>query len=543
MAEKQTGDGVARGQNKLGPRKGWRAEDKACLFFSVLLMVTLWPSLQTLLPGLEDEGTVVSNASRLLYGELPYRDYFLRLPPLTDWTIGLWLKAFGNQLMSLRAYFCFSALVSTLALTRLSFRHLKDPLRWLAPLWFILVGPQAWPMASFAWDASAWALTAILILDTADTRPRYLIVGLLTAATGMALHTKGAALWLALILGLSRLPSRSRRTGLLFVNIGIALPTAVFLAFLASYGAVGQFFHQTVGFNAGAYLQAQGHSLDLSPVSADFQAVAQGIASTLAHPSMAAAFWVPKAIGYWVMVDLVGFALYYPLVILGTLVLLWRTPTSVSIKVLLLTLTFASLLDLGRPNRYHLNFHLAFYAFLVCLLIDSIPKKLPRRILAALLTANVLLVGWSNLEGWSGYQYLVVLPRGRVYTQSPGEARLLYDLSRITQSGEEQDMFAFPDASLTAWLLGKRNPTGITASLPLFYTDEMFREAKRRIEKRKAEWLLFKPVGPGSIAEYKFDPQKFAKAQHDLCEFLTQGYDPVASWGPIVLYRRRSLGP
>jgi hypothetical protein len=482
---------------------------------------------------------VATNANRLLYGELPYRDYFLRIPPLTDWAVGLWLGLFGNQLSVLRLYFLFSVLVSTVALTKLSYRHLSAGLCWLPPLWFIMIGPQAWPMASFHWDATALALLAILLLDNRKSPRRLVFVGMLVACCGMCLHTKGAALWVACTVTFLWEPSGERGRGARAILLGVSIPSLVFLVGLSLYGGLGAFFQQTLAFNAGRYLDVQGHSLDLSPLTQDFHTLIDGLRKSSGKIGLPTVAWAFQAASYILMIDVMGLALYYPLVILGGVGLLWKGRLALSMRALVITLLLASLIDLGRPNRYHLNFHLPLLTLLVALLLDLVPARALRNGAGLFLGICALLVGWSNVQSWSAYRFPVSLPRGTVLTQDPGEAALLGELYSITgRDAGEQAMFAFPDASLTAWLLGLRNPTGLTAAVPLFYSDEMLKGAKVSIEAAQAKWLLYRPIGAASMRDYGLDVEEFSRQQDQVRDLLTSGFQVERAWGSTVLYRR-----
>lgn len=75
---------------------------QAC-FWSVLA-VAYFGSLLTQPPGIYDEGLIVSGAVRILYGQLPYRDFNTGYPPGQFYTIAGVFSVFGTNLLAERIW-------------------------------------------------------------------------------------------------------------------------------------------------------------------------------------------------------------------------------------------------------------------------------------------------------------------------------------------------------------------------------------------------------------------------------------------------------
>jgi len=144
-----------------------------------------------LLPG-GDQLSFVSAGSRIVAGELPYRDFFEKLPVGTDLTYALLIKWLGlyNSIPGLVMAFLAAAIV--LLMTLAAGRLMRGPviaLPGLLLVGFVLLGSLD---ATHHWFSTLAALAAMLVLLDGVTLPRVAAAGALCGLAACFTQTAGA---------------------------------------------------------------------------------------------------------------------------------------------------------------------------------------------------------------------------------------------------------------------------------------------------------------------------------------------------------------
>lgn len=490
-----------------------------------LQALLLLPLLDIYLSTLQDEGLVAAHAGRVALGQAPFRDYYTRFMPGTDWALGLCFRLLGQHLWVLRGYLIVSVSLLAASLEWFSCRIL--PRRWseLPALLFLCVGAQVWPVVSFHWDAG---LTAMLALCALYDR-RDFLCGLLCGLTVLFLQTKGLAVCLGI--GLTLLPQPRR---LLRVVGGAAVPGALFVGWLLALGIFPSFWQQTVVYSTTSYVASQSVPFSLEPIVQELSALGQGLAAFT--PSLAWTHWFVISLAM-TAVDGIKFAGYYPVLLAGVIWLLWRrTRLEEAVIALILVLALASLFDLARPNRYRLNLQSPLWNPLLVCLIYRAPR---RGVLAGCVLVPFLVHGADNVLSWSDYRYPVLFPRGAVRCQTPGLAAVLNDLSGQVQGAAPADtpMLGFSEVPFLMWMLGHPNPTRLDEVLPLITPPPEVELCSREVAG--ADLILFSPLDPRLSGDYpRLSPAEVAAEQERLRQLLTRGCQLVVDRPLYQVYVR-----
>lgn len=539
---------------------GWSTRTRWLLIAAVfgLQVLALLGALQSQVALIQDEAFVLECSSRMLRGELPYRDFVTRFMPATNWLLNLVFSFLGETVVAMRIYFVLMAACLAATIQWFSFRLLPRGWSELPALLFLALGVQVWPIVSFHWDASITTLLALGLLadrwrePTSVSTRGLVLAGGFCGLTVLFLQTKGLATCLGagLLLLLEPRSFRQRGQNLGLLIAGASLPGLAFLAWLAANGLGEHFFTRAVAFNTGRYLILHRAPLDLSPLRVEMAVLAQGW-SSFGQPDLTAwSSWCWRATAF-TAVDLIKFGGYYPVVLLGAALAVSRArsrPFSASDAAfvgLVLTLLLASLFDLGRPNRYRLHFQAPLWnGVLIYLLFWLTRWRRGFRVLTGLVLAAYLTHGLDNLLSWKTYRYPVDFPRGRLYFNDPQLAgillRLSQSLSALAPAGTP--VYGFPMQNLLLWLQAYPNPSSYTETIPVLYSRDEFLRARHELEERKVEWLLYSPLDPGLNGDYPNVPaEQFAREQEWARELLSEGFTPVLQTEPLILYRKTEL--
>jgi hypothetical protein len=530
----------------------------ASLWLSVAAVVLLqallvWPSLSCLLDSLQDEGAVAGAASRVLHGQVPFRDFVSRMMPGTYYTVAAWLWCFGETIGALRGYFFFTACLLAGLVQLISCRIL--PARWseLPALLFLATGVQFFPFASFHWDTTIAALLAIAILWGSLPRGpwREVLAGVACGLSVLFLQTKGLATCVGcglslLLLRRPALPALGR------LIAGAALVGVPFVLGLLASQAWSPFWAQTLGITRGNYAVFQRAPFSTAVVWSQLGSMLNGTGQ-LAFPPTAAQLWWLLAGWSFALVDVVKYAGYYPVLLFGLLYVAqrWskdRDRLSVSeahLLTLTLVLSLASLFDLVRANRYRLVLQMPLWSVLLAVLLLWLYRRYAR--LATVLTATVALIfslhALDNALGWSHYRYPVRSPRGLLWASHPGIANRANAALRTMETVPPgQPVLGFPDVPLFLWLSGRPNPTHLDELFPVLTPRPELEAAIETVARSQPPLILFFPLDPRLGGDYPaLPPELMAREQEWLRRSLTEGYSEFE--GPGFLFYRPAGAP
>ena len=130
--------------------------------------------------------------SRIVAGQLPYRDYFQIVPPGTDFAYALLIRLFGLRTWTPHLVMATLAAVATLLITLISMRVLRGlsvVLPGLLLVGFLLLVSMD---GTHHWFSTVAALAALLVLLGGTTLPQIAAAGALCGLTACFTQNKGA---------------------------------------------------------------------------------------------------------------------------------------------------------------------------------------------------------------------------------------------------------------------------------------------------------------------------------------------------------------
>lgn len=504
----------------------------------------IWPSRNVYLL-LQDEGNILAWASRMLQGQLPYDDFFMRFMPGTSFGLSLVFRLAGEQISVARLYFMISLGLLCSAIWVVS-RYIL-PRNWsiLPPLFFVCVGGQMFPLAVYHWDAGIPALLALVVLAFGKRPELHILAGVLGGITVLYLQPRGVAVCLALgVMVLLRNSSRLKNLALLVA--GAAIPGILFVGWLSWHGIFGKFWSQAILFNLQSYADVQGHPFDWGLSYRQLQSVWNGFGSLGKIDTGSWLLWLSESLPF-ALVDLFKYTGFFPILVLATLYFGFgcrseKGEMRYSLLLGLLVLLWVSAyFALARATRYHFNFlTVAWYPISVFLLHRlSLRYSKTANALVLIITTTFVFHGIHNTASWANYRYPIQFSRGVLYSDHPQLGQITQELSAVlTDQFEGQDLFAFPELPLLVWLSGAHNPTEFERLVPLYYSPELLDRAEQQIRSSDRCGVLFASVADSIRREYpQIDADRFAKEEAALLKRLTKGAEPVTKLGTYLLYR------
>lgn len=459
--------------------------------------------------GLDDEGVTTLGASRVLQGEVPYRDFDTRHSPGSYYTAAAGLLVTGPSVTGMRLLMLLNTALLGLALYAVA-RELL-PGRWPLVPWalFCWGGLTQWPILSYHWMATL----AYLVGVWAVLRERWTLAGALVGVTGWYLQTEGAALGLgALLLARRNFPrvlggALASSLLLWLPPLVLAGPSAIFRDSVASMAS-------HVPFNRSPY---------------DLRHILEPAHQLLAQWSTGTLFWKVNSLSYlgvWAF----KYGLYFP-------VLAWATWAGLRqggklrdlvLLQVILTVALANRLDLLYQNYLTP----LWYVILVAVFRH-------RAVAVPLLLLYGVQYGFMGLDA-RNYVYPIETPAGRLWTNSPAQAEglnRLYGVARqLTPPGTRT--FAYPYAASFYFLSQTRNATRYPVLVPLLYP----RAAAERAQLEREGCPVVYRMGLSSQAISSDYPTVSAVAfEAELEAFdhaLLMGYRFQGTAGPAAIWRR-----
>ncbi len=236
-----------------GLRTAWASARREALWGDVaavclLAAVALFVYLHSFRSGMDllDEGFEYQLASRILQGEVPYRNFFTVVTPLAFYWQALLIALFGPGMIVGRTANLLCGVATAVLLYLVGRRLAGRPLALLAALAAIPWGVPWWPQPNYSWYVILLELTAAwAALRAADGRGRWWPAGIWAAAAVLTKQNVGLAT--AAALGLYAL-WRGGWPGVRGYAMGLGGPIAALVAYLGAGGALGAFWYDTVGF-------------------------------------------------------------------------------------------------------------------------------------------------------------------------------------------------------------------------------------------------------------------------------------------------------
>ena len=228
-----------------------------------LLFLTLLPFVGTSRYN-NDEFTLMSLALRVAQGQVPHRDFFEFVGPVSILLLSAVYKVLGASLLTTHILMVAFIWVAAWQAARICRRLGVGPHgSWLAGFVVVFGAFIHWPVYSHHWVAQVPALAAIEFALIGLAGPAlwpWFAAGVMTGLTGLTVQTDGAALGLALTAGLTLETVMRRRDGVavsrgLALVAGVGLVLAVAAGVLASLGALAAAWSDMVLWPLAHYKQ------------------------------------------------------------------------------------------------------------------------------------------------------------------------------------------------------------------------------------------------------------------------------------------------
>ncbi|MFN8610497.1 MAG: hypothetical protein U0931_23360 [Vulcanimicrobiota bacterium] len=497
-----------------------------CLAMAFLQLLALYPTFCVALGSIPDEGVVALQAMNVMLGKVPHRDYFILTPISSDYWVAAWFCIFGNSLESLRAYFFTEMALSVACLQWVSARIFPKGWSELPPLFFLCTGPYGWMIASPRWDAMFFLLLALVCLDWP------MLSGVMVGLAALTQHPAGAAGCAGISLALALKTPGGLATKYKAVRtfwLGILLLWFPFLLYLTSQDLVTAFFSDTIYFTLNTYAAAH-------KVGFDWNGMVSGLWAGL-HTLRAGDVYTGFILLAYAIVDISTYGTWFALALLAPV---WGLRSGKLPAAMGLSLTFLTLLEYVRPNRYHFGFHRPFVLLALVALVRLAARG--RRGLAVVLLICHALVAVAFIRSNLGSDIPVALPKGTLYVRDPERSEAMRSIAEVNASiAPGEKIFFFPDEPLLQWLLGRGPATRDVAAFPQYYPFAHFVQTRLDLKNEGVENLCYVPMTMDFSAYPGLSPEAHAREEKWLVGFLSEGYRVSRRVAGLTFFRRKDL--
>ena len=528
-----------------GSQRPWgpwsRLDTLIALVLAGALVIYLWPLLDLLMPGFEDEGDFVLMAHRLLQGQVPYVQVFAQFTPGGAWLVAGWLALVGDHLEMVRAFLLVASALTAVLLYGTAREVLsRGPALAAAAAWALSAVPT-WPVLSHYWVAvpfvvaSGWLLLRTL---RGEGRSSGLLLGLaLGGALATMQHFGLAVLAVSALLLFLEGPRRGRLlAGLLG---GLSLAWLPLLLVLAWQGALGAMLDSTLFYSATTLRRFNQFPLTFFPFGTVFQGL-QAVAG-LTLPQVLAGWSEVLDFLTWPGLKLATFSLFFPSCLLFP-VLAWReerAPGRPLLALALLQLALAGTV-LYRPDESHVNFVRTFWWILATHFAFARPWRaggVGIRVAAGVLALCLVTQAALKHRGWAEASFGVDFPRGRVRVPQEGYARMLEGLERelAARTAPGDPILVYPIFPMLYYLSDRVNPTPYPRLVPFLNREEQFERVRQAARRGEFKAVVILQIDyPSYLALYpKVDPGAFVEADRRFQRDLEEACgDRVLRWAP-----------
>lgn len=508
------------------------------VIFILGFMVNL-PFLSQYGPGVHDEAVISVGAERILDGEIPYRDWDSRFPPGSYLLTALSFLILGVNLWSLRLVMLLTG-ATVGVLVYLIARYLV-PEKWAqltSALVLIGVVSQI-SILSYHLLAIIFFLAGILGLCEWSIKPsRSALVGTGTALAGacLFLQTEAAALLGTCLLVFFLFRKRLTRHDILVFSLswlGLSLVLWSWVLILSSpldvwRDNVLSAFGLTRNFNFSPY--------DLTHLTTRWTVfLTQWKTAPLNLPVFLWSIQTLSHLSVWSL----EYASFFPLLFLFLVVALKRRQNlEPPVLICLIGLCLFTFISKHRLDLLYLKYLTPlWYSLSVWLIYNFSPKK---KLVGAGLTILFALSYAFSVKDSLDYIYPIHTPRGTLYSNSKEEAeRMNLGLAILSDSMKpRQPTLLYPYACAYYFWGNFRNVIRPPVLVPLLYSPEQFRDAKKTIDTESPPIIAHFPLSENVFADYpKLDRALFMKQYKIRFEKLFEHYKVIKKGPSFVLYQ------
>ena len=399
----------------------------------------LWWLAGNRLVWINDEGIYLDGASRILAGQVPYRDFFVLTGPGTFWNVAAFFRVFGTSLASARALLVFDlALIAACLYWLAAEFHSRALGFWLA--WFfvaLMAGDAGGLVVNHRWDSGALSMAAVTLLAAGlRSENRWLMVAAGASAAYAGWVTPPVLLLLAPMF-LWAFVSR-KWMGTACLAAGIAIVSVFAGAALLITGALGPMIHHF------AWTASQYSTANRFP----YGGIIGGYPALFAD-ARGVDLWVRRVIVFFIAMPAV--VPVCAVLALAAARRTWKTPLPFVLAcALALVLAAAPRMDVA-----HLTYGSPLsYVVAGSALATLLPKR-SRAPLAMLLSLGACTLMWNGITLRTRLESAQT--RGGVLVGGPQDLALERSLEGSVHQGDS--FFAFPYVPIAYFLTHGANPT------------------------------------------------------------------------------------
>ncbi len=204
----------------------------------ILILIALVLLLYSSTRGLtyHDEGYILNSASRIIHGDIMYRDFHFAYMPLSAYITSFFFLIGGTSIILERFAAVTISLISIFCVYIIGQKILKNEwMRALVILGFVVWGPVH---INFVWPVMiAIAMTLAMIASMCKAKEKnsgwwIMAAGFFMILSLLSKQNFGVASFIILVSSLALLKPTSRKTTILYLLPGIFLPVLLFLVYL-----------------------------------------------------------------------------------------------------------------------------------------------------------------------------------------------------------------------------------------------------------------------------------------------------------------------
>lgn len=454
---------------------------------------------------LGDEGVAITNGWRISYREIPYRDFFVIIPPFSFFPTAFFLKIFGQSILAGRVISFILAFLLVFLLNMVLNKTAGDIyLRIMSFSILIPFGISYWPIPSHHWWADLLCLLSIYFFfprfeashpehsfGASSPEGSLFLSGIFCGLAVWTLQDQGGYLFILLIsfMFLRIIKKKEIYTfkSLTLFLAGFIFVASLFLLWLLPTVGFSRLFQDLVLFPLASYHNLEGHKFDLfSGWEQVYQLFSQGafLRAPLYSLTMA-------------IITLFFFLL--PLISIFSLVYGKRNKFCCSERIFLVFSLFVSgfLTSLHRWSFTNMVWALPLLLPSLIFLFEGRTKKVAR-IISLVLTISAILFSFSFYRLSSLDRMVSVCGKAGCvktfrssYSLSVKQAVSYLD----TNSKENETLFCFGFNSLINFLTLLKNPTPFNDFVD-YNTSNQYENLLKSIDEKKVDWILI-PINGG----------------------------------------------
>lgn len=471
----------------------------------------------------DDEGIALMGAERILAGQVPYRDFFMFVGPLTAYVTAAGFSAFGASMLTARCVLIGAATLATALIYALARRLLGPVASGLAAGLYALAGLSALPILNHHWLATVLSLAAIVaalpwVRQPSATWPA--VAGVLAAMATLTVQTTGCGLGLALLawLLLVRPGAGGARAALWLLAGALAVILPVFALFAQTQALPALAYH-LVAWPATRYVPVE--------ATAFFQLPSQLRLPWLADRGTAALLGLA-------LITTTGWSLWSARHV--------RRPRHAVMLLLGLATAAALAASLTRPNGTYL--FVRVLPFGLPLAFAWWRQVAHRRgggsrlavaplALAALLLAHPLATWRAFAHGFDPTTYAVDTPRGRLYAESSAGAVAFREALAFVQAQAPPGgpAWAGPYLPTLAFLSARPSPVDIDFLVPAENGPQHVERVARALDRARPRAVVWAPQSAAVGRQFDDGPERarFLEGLAPIQALLDRCYRPTPS--------------